>query len=64
MPRRKPNPAREATPTPPVPVQITPEDIAHAREAWRKHAPRKFWGLVDATPAPEQPEPPPPKRTP
>jgi hypothetical protein len=65
MARRKDNPARKAVTTPPVTVQITPEDIASARERFRKHAPRKYWGLVDATPAePTAPNPPPPKTTP
>jgi len=52
MGRRK-NPARKATPTPPVSANVTPADFASARERFRKHAPRRFWGLADAKPASE-----------
>lgn len=45
---RRPNPAREATPTPPVSLTITEADLQDAREAWRKHAPRRYWGLLEA----------------
>ena len=45
---RKPNPARAATPTPPVSLTITPADIDAARKAFRKHAPRRAWGLLEA----------------
>ena len=45
---RKPNPARAATPTPPVSLTITPADIERARAAFRKHAPRRAWGLLEA----------------
>jgi len=58
---RRTNPARKATPTPPVSLIITDADIASARERFRKHAPRQFWGLLEApkvtTPAtPKKPE--------
>lgn len=52
MAPRKPNPARKATPSPPVTRTIAPADIESARARFRKHAPRRYWGLVDATPAP------------
>ena len=46
-PRRK-NPARTATPSPPVSLTVTPADIESARKAFRKHAPRRAWGLLEA----------------
>jgi hypothetical protein len=39
---RRPNPAREATPTPPVSLEITEADLQAARELWRKHAPHRY----------------------
>ena len=48
MPPRKPNPARRAVTSPPVSLTITPADIERARERFRKHAPRRWWGLLEA----------------
>ena len=48
MPPRKPNPARKAVTSPPVSLTITPADIESARKAFRKHAPRRAWGLLEA----------------
>lgn len=44
---RRLNRARDATPPPPVSLEITEADLLAARERFRKHAPREFWGLLE-----------------
>ena len=48
MTPRKPNPARKAVTSPPVSLTVTPADIENARARFRKHAPRRAWGLLEA----------------
>lgn len=48
MALRRDNPARSSVSAAKIDESITAADLEHAQAAWRKHAPRKYWGLLNA----------------